>query len=135
MTAARLLRGLASIDVATGAGALLVSSWLADQVDVGVTPVRVVAALLVVLGVETYLLADRPVMTKVRIATEAVCSLLAVDLAIVGDPTGVGTALLVGTALWCAAVTVELVLTRSVERSGSTARSRRGPARTSAPAG
>ena len=120
MTAAKLLRPLAVVDVASGAAALVASSWLADQVDVGVTPVRIAAALLVVLGVETYLLADRPVMAKATIAIEAVCALVAVDLAILGDPTGTGAALLVGTALWCAAVAVELALitrTRSLVAS------------------
>jgi hypothetical protein len=63
-----------------------------------------------VLGVETYLMADRPVLTKVRIGTEAVCAVAAVDLAVLGDPTGVGVALLIGTALWCAAIAVDLVL-------------------------
>ena len=110
MTAPKLLRGLAVVDVASGAAALVAASWLADQVDVGVTPIRVAAVLLVVLGVETYLLADRPVMAKVTIAIEAACALLALDLAVLGDPTGTGAALLVGTALWCAAVAVELAL-------------------------
>jgi hypothetical protein len=49
-------------------------------------------------------------MAKVRIATEAICAVVAVDLAILGSPTGTGTVLLVGTALWCAAVAVELTL-------------------------
>ena len=112
MTPARVLRGLAAVDVASAVGALAVSSWLADQLDVGVTPVRIAAALLLVLGIDTYLMADRPVMVKVRIVTEALCVLLAIDLAVIGDPTGIGTALLVGTAVWCAAVAVELTLSQ-----------------------
>ena len=112
MTTPKLLRALAVVDVLTGAGALLATSWLTEQVDVGVTPVRIAAALLVVLGIDTYLMADRPVMGTVRIVTEALCVLLAIDLAVIGDPTGIGTALLVGTALWCAAVAVELTLTQ-----------------------
>ena len=110
MTTSKLLRGLAVVDALTGASALVVSSWLAEQVDVGVAPVRIAAALLVVLGIDTYLMADRPIMAKVRIVTEAVCVLLAIDLAVIGDPTGIGTALLVGTALWCSAAAVELTL-------------------------
>ena len=110
MTAPRLLRALGVVDSITAVSALLVSSWLAEQIDVPVTPLRVAAALLLVLGVETHLMADRPILAKVRIATEAVCALVAVDLAILGDPTGVGVALLMGTAVWCAAIAVELVL-------------------------
>ena len=110
MTAPKLLRVLAAVDVLSGVVALATSSWLADQVDVGVTPVRVAAVLLVVLGVETVLLAERPVMAKVRLVTEAACALLAIDLAVLGDPTSTGTALLAGTALWCAGVAVELAL-------------------------
>ena len=110
MTTPKLLRLLAVADVLAGVGALLASSWLAGQIDVGVTPVRIAAALLVVLGVETYLMADRPATAKFNMAIEAVCAVLAVDLAILGDPTGAGTVLLVGTALWCAVAAVELAL-------------------------
>lgn len=112
MTAARLLRVLGVVDSISAVSALLVSSWLAEQVDVPVTPLRVAAALLLVLGVETYVMADRPVLAKVRMASEAVCALVAIDLTILGDPTGIGAALLIGTAVWCAAIAVELVLMR-----------------------
>lgn len=116
MTAQRLLRVLAVVDASTAVAALLVSSWLADQIDLRVTPLRIAAALLLVLGVETYLLADRPAMAKVRVATEAACTVVAIDLAFVGDPTGVGTALLLGTALWCSAIAVELALLQRSRR-------------------
>ena len=116
MTAPRILRVLAVVDASTAVGALLVSSWLAEQLDLPVTPLRIAAALLLVLGVETFLMAERPVVARVRIATEAVCTVIALDLAIVGDPTGVGTALLLGTALWCAAVAVELALVHRSRR-------------------
>lgn len=110
MSTPRLLRTLAVVDVVSGVAALVASPWLADQLDVGVTPVRVAAILLLVLGVETHLMAERPVMAKVRIVTEAVCAMVAVDLAVLGDPTSAGTALLVATALWCATVAVEVAL-------------------------
>jgi hypothetical protein len=110
MTTPRLLRLLAVVDVSTAVGAFLASSWLAVQVDVPVMPLRIAAALLLVLGVETYLMADRPALAKVRIATEAVCAVAAADLVFLRNPTGIGTALLIGTAIWCAAIAVELVL-------------------------
>lgn len=116
MTAPRLLRVLAVVDVSTAVGALLVSSWLADQIDLPLTPLRVAAGLLLVLGIETYLMAHRPAMAKVRIATEAVCTVIALDLAFVGDPTGVGMTLLLGTALWCATIAVELALLQRSRR-------------------
>jgi hypothetical protein len=110
MTAPRLLRALAALDAGTAFGMLVLSSWLGDQVDVGVTPIRVAAGVLLVLGVDTYLLAERPVMVKVRLVSEALCALLAVDLVVLGEPSGIGAAILLGTALLCAAVAVELAL-------------------------
>lgn len=110
MTAAKLLRLMGAIDAVTGVTSLVLATWLAEQVDVGVTPVRIAAGLLLVLGIETFLLAERPVRAKATMAIEAACALLAIDLALVGDPTSAGMALLLGTAVLCAAFVVELAL-------------------------
>jgi hypothetical protein len=106
----RALRALGVADVASGALALVAASWLAGELDVGTAAIRIAGALLVVLGVETYLLAARPLMAKVTIAVEALSALLAVDVLVLADPTGMGQAILVATALWCAAAAVEVGL-------------------------
>jgi hypothetical protein len=107
---ARALRVLGAADVASGAIALVAASWFAEELDVGVTAVRVVAAALVVLGIETISMADRPLMAKVSVAVEALAAVLAVDLLLTGDPTGTGTVVLAATALWCAAAAIEVAV-------------------------
>ena len=96
------LRVLGSFDLASGAFALADASWLSKQLDLGATPIRVIGAFLLVLGVETLLLREKPVMGRVAMVVEAVFGLAAVDVALMADPTAIGTALLIGTALYCA---------------------------------
>jgi len=110
MTAARVLKVLGVVDVASGAAAVVLASWLAGELDVSATALRLVGALLVVLGIETYTMATRPLMAKVSIVTEAISALVAVELLLAGDPTTFGTVLLVGTAVMCAAFAVELAM-------------------------
>jgi hypothetical protein len=110
MSAPKLLRALGVVDVGTGIAGLAAAGWFGDQLGLGATTIRIVAGVLLVLGVDTLLMADRPFMAKVAIVSESVSALAALDLALFGDATGLGLAILVATAIGCAAVTVELVL-------------------------
>lgn len=110
MTADRLLRVLGIADVASGALALAAASWLAGELDVSTTAVRVAGAILVLLGIETFAMAAKPLMAKATVAVEAVAALVALDVLLLADPTTTGAVLLVATALWCAAVAIETAL-------------------------
>ena len=122
MSAATLLRTAGAVDITSGVVALTAAGWIGDQVGVSATIVRLAAALLVVVGVDTIWFADRAWMAKATIGIEAVAGLVALDLVLLGDPTRLGTALLLATAVCCAAVAVEAALLgRSTRRSLVTA--------------
>jgi hypothetical protein len=110
MRPAQILRVMGIADITSAVPLLVAAGWIGDQVDLSTTAVRVVGAFLVVLGIETLLLRDKPVMAKVALAVEVLFALAAVDLAVLGDPTGIGVALLAGTALYGAAASVELAM-------------------------
>jgi hypothetical protein len=114
------LRFLGAMDVVSGVVALAAASWLGDQLDVSTTVVRVAGVALLVLGAETLALSDRRVMATTTAVVEGAVALVAVDLAILGDPTGVGTALLLATAAYCATAAVRVArLRRSSSRAES----------------
>ena len=100
----RPLRTLGALDVASGALALALGSWLSDQLDLGVATVRVVGVFLVVLGLDKIAFASKPAMGRVAMVVEALFALACVDVALTADPTTIGTVLLVGTAAMCATV-------------------------------
>ena len=104
----RVLRLLGSFDAASGALALVLASWLSDQLGLGVAAVRIVGVFLVVLGVDKVAFASKPVMGRVSMVVEALFALACVDVAVTADPTTIGTVLLVGTAAMCAAVAAYL---------------------------
>jgi hypothetical protein len=105
---------MGSAPLASAIPLLVAAGWIGDQVDLGTMAVCLIGAFLVVLGIETLLMREKPVMAKLALAVEVVFALAAVDLAVLGDPTGVGVALLAGTALYGTAAAIELVLsTRS----------------------
>ena len=105
----RTVRVLGAIDIVSGAVALVDASWLADQLGVAASTVRIAAVALLLLGIDNVLFAAKPLMARVNTIVEALVALAAVDLAILGDANGTGTALLVVTAVYCAAVAVRLV--------------------------
>jgi len=100
----RALRALGSLDVASGALALALASWLSDQLDLSTGAVRLVGVFLVVLGIDKIAFSSRPAMGRIAMIVEALFALACIDVAVVDDPTGFGTVLLVGTAAMCAAV-------------------------------
>jgi hypothetical protein len=104
----RVLRGLGALDIGSGALAVLLASWLSDQLDLGAATVRLVGVFLVVLGVDKVVFAAKPAMGRVAAIVEALFALACVDVALLADPTAVGTVLLAGTAAMCAAVAVWL---------------------------
>ena len=93
------LRVLGAVDVASGAAMLAAASWFGDQLDLGTNVVRVIAAVTLVLGIETLLMQNKPAMGRIAMVIEALVAVAAVDLAILGDPTGTGTAMLAVTAV------------------------------------
>lgn len=103
-----LLRFLGALDVVAGALALAAASWLGDQLDLGTTTVRIGAVVLALVGVDMIAMAARPFMARAAIVIEALGALLALDLLLLGDPTGTGTAILVATALASAVAAVEV---------------------------
>jgi hypothetical protein len=103
------LRFLGGADIVSGVVALVDATWFAEQLGVSATAVRVVAALTVLVGVDTLVLAGRPIMAKVGTAIEAVVALAALDLAVLGDANGTGTVMLVAIAVYCTAAVVRLV--------------------------
>ena len=105
----RVLRALGAFDAASGALALVLASWLSDQLDLGVGIVRIVGVFLVVLGIDKMAFAARPAMGRIAAGVEALFAPACVDVVATGDPTAIGTVLLVGTAAMCAAVAVWLV--------------------------
>jgi hypothetical protein len=108
------LRTVGIVDVLSGAFAIADGSWLADELGVSAAAVRIAGAVLVLLGIDTFLLAARPVMAKVTAVVEALAALVAIDLIVMADPTGVGLGLLAATAAWCTAVAVRAAqLTRT----------------------
>ena len=100
----RVLRALGSLDVASGALALVLASWLSDQLDLGTATVRIVGVFLVVLGVDKIAFASKPAMGRVAMIVEALFALACVDVAVTADPTAIGMVLLLGTAAMCATV-------------------------------
>jgi hypothetical protein len=104
----RALRILGFLDLGSGVFALAEATWLADQVDLGVTAVRLIGVFLLVLGFDKVLFRDKPLMGRVSMAVEALFALACLDVAVMTDPTSIGTALLVGTAVLCASVAVWL---------------------------
>jgi len=112
----RLLRVLAAVDVVSGLALAVAASWFGEQVDLSTTVVRVVGVALVLLGVETYLLRDKPVMARVAMVVEAVAALAALDVLLLADPTGIGVVLLAASALYGVVAALDLVrLTRDRE--------------------
>ena len=99
----RALRLLGTFDLASGAFVLVFSTWLSEQLDLGVTPIRLIGAFLLVLGVETLLLREKTVMGRVAMVVEALFGLAAINVAVMADPTTIGLAVLLGTAAYCAA--------------------------------
>jgi hypothetical protein len=95
-------------DIASGAFALADAAWLGRQLDLGTTAVRLIGAFLLVLGAEKILLRERRTMARVSIAVEALFGLAALDVALMGDPTTLGIAVLIGTAVACEAVALTL---------------------------
>jgi hypothetical protein len=104
----RTLRVLGSLDIASGALALAAASWLADEIDLSTGAVRLIGVCLVVLGADTLLFAAKPAMGRVAMVVEALFALAALDVAVTGDPTAIGTAVLLGTAAVCAALAAHL---------------------------
>lgn len=109
---AHALRVLGTLDIASGALVLGTSTWLAGELDLGVTPVRLIGAFLLILGIEKVVLRDKPVMARISMAVEVVFALAALDVALLADPTAIGIALLVGTAAMCAAIAAWLFTLR-----------------------
>jgi len=104
----RVLRALGSFDVGSGALALVLASWLSDQLDLGIAAVRIVGVFLVVLGLDKVAFASKPAMARASMVIEALFALACIDVAVIADPTTIGTVLLVGTAAMCATVAVYL---------------------------
>ncbi|MEN3272306.1 MAG: hypothetical protein V7636_1067 [Actinomycetota bacterium] len=100
----RVLRALGSLDIGSGALALVLASWLSDELDLSTATVRIVGVFLVVLGIDKVAFAAKPAMGRVATIVEALFALACIDVAVLGDPTALGTVLLVGTAAMCAAV-------------------------------
>jgi hypothetical protein len=100
----RVLRALGSLDVGSGALALVLASWLSDQLDLSTAAVRLVGAFLVVLGIDKIVFSSRPAMGRASMVVEAVFALACIDVAVIDDPTAIGMVLLVATAAMCAAV-------------------------------
>jgi hypothetical protein len=105
----RVLRALGAFDIGSGVLALVLASWLSDQLDLGTSVVRGVGVFLVVLGADKVVFADRPAMPKLAAVVEALFALACLDVVVLDDPTTLGTALLVGSALGCAAVAAWLL--------------------------
>jgi len=100
-------------DLASGTFALVDAAWLGRQLDLGTTAVRLIGAFLLVLGAEKVLLRERRTIARVSIVVEALFGLAALDVALMADPTTLGTAVLIGTAVACEAVALTLfALTR-----------------------
>jgi hypothetical protein len=110
MTTPKILRVMGIADITSAIPLLVAAGWIGDQVDLSPSAVRVIGALLVVLGVETLLLREKAAMARIAMGVEIVVALAAVDLAVLGDPTGIGVAVLAGTALYGVAASVELGL-------------------------
>ena len=104
----RAVRALGSLDVASGVLALVLASWLSDELDLSTATVRIVGVFLVVLGVDKVAFASKPAMGRVAMIVEALFALACVDVAVLADPTAFGMVLLVGTAVMCAAVATYL---------------------------
>jgi hypothetical protein len=104
----RVLRSLGALDAASGALALALASWLSDQVDLSTAMVRIVGVFLVVLGIDKTAFSTRAAMGRTAMVVEALFALACVDVAVMANPTAIGTALLLGTAAMCAAVAVWL---------------------------
>jgi len=100
----QVLRALGTVDVASGAIALGAAPWLSDQLGLSVTAVRVVGVFLVVLGVDKIVFSARPAMGRVAMVVEALFAIACIGVAAVADPTALGAALLLGTAVLCAGV-------------------------------
>jgi hypothetical protein len=94
------LRVLGAVDVVSGAAMLAAASWFGDQLDLGTNVVRVIAAVTILLGIETLLMQKRPAMGRVAMVIEALVAFTAIDLAILREPTGTGTAMLAVTAVY-----------------------------------
>ena len=103
-----MLRALGSLDVGSGALALVLASWLSEQLDLSVGAVRLVGVFLIVLGIDKMVFASRPAMGRVSMVVEALFALACVDVALFADPTIFGAVLLIGTAAMCGAVAVWL---------------------------
>jgi hypothetical protein len=108
-----LVRIVAAGDIAGGLLLAVAASWFGEQLDLATPTVRFVGIATLVLGADLLLLRCRPIGAKVAMVTEALFALLAVDVLLLADPTGLGAAMLVATALYGAGMAVELaVLTR-----------------------
>ena len=105
-----VLRVLGVADVASGLLALAVAPWLGDQLGVDATAVRLAAALLVVLGVETVVLAGRRAMATATVVAEAACAFLMLDVVVLADTTRTGAVIALGLAAWCAAVALRVAM-------------------------
>ena len=105
-----LVRIVAAGDVVGGLLLAVAASWFGDHLDLATSTVRIVGIAAVVLGIDLALMATKPIAGRVAMVTEALFALLAVDVLVLREPTGVGVALLVATALYGAAMAVELAL-------------------------
>jgi hypothetical protein len=104
----RVLRALGAFDIASGALALVIASWLSDQLGVGTGVVRGVGVFLVVLGADKVVFADRSGMPRVAAVVEGLFALACLDVAVTAEQTTIGTVLLLGTVAGCAALAVWL---------------------------
>jgi uncharacterized protein YjeT (DUF2065 family) len=105
-----LVRIVAAGDVLGGLALAGAASWFGDQLDLATSTVRIAGLVTLVLGVDLLWLQAKPFATRVAMVTEALFALLAVDVLVLRDPTGVGTGMLVATALYGVAMAVELAL-------------------------
>jgi hypothetical protein len=105
-----LVRVIGAGDVVGGALLALAASWFGDQLDLATSTVRIVGVVTLVLGVELLWLQAKPIAAKVAMVTEALFAFLAVDVLVLQDPTGLGVAMLVATALYGAVMSVELAV-------------------------
>ena len=105
-----LTRVVAAGDLAAGLALAVAASWFGEQVDVATWIVRFVGIATLLLGVDLLLLRWRPIASRLAMVSEALFALLALDVLVLQDPTGIGTALLVATALYGAAMAIELAL-------------------------
>jgi hypothetical protein len=111
MTAMRaLVRVIGAGDVVGGALLLLAASWFGEQLDLATSTVRIVGVVTLVLGVDLLWLQAKPLAARLAMVTEALFAFLAVDVLLLADPTGLGVAMLLATAVYGAVMSIELAV-------------------------